>query len=91
MQVTPPSAATPTPREIQLRAKATELEAAFLSEMLSHAGFDAARDDFGGGTGEDQFTSFLRSAQAKGMANRGGIGLAEHFFRSLMARADGGQ
>ncbi len=78
-------------RETQLRAKAQELETTFLSEMLSHAGFGDARSSFGGGVGEEQFASFLRNAQASGMAERGGIGLAEHFFRALTARDDNGQ
>jgi peptidoglycan hydrolase FlgJ len=78
---------TTAARETQLRAKANELEASFLAEMLSHAGFGAARDDFGGGVGEDQFASFLRAEQAKGMVAHGGIGLAEQFFQSLMKRS----
>jgi peptidoglycan hydrolase FlgJ len=80
-----------TLRETQLHAKAQELETTFLSEMLSHAGFGDARSSFGGGIGEDQFASFLRNAQAKGMVERGGIGLAEYFFQALMARDDHGQ
>jgi peptidoglycan hydrolase FlgJ len=68
-----------------LRKKAEELEAAFLAEMLAHAGFGAARESFGGGIGEDQFASFLRSEQAKALAAKGGIGLAEHFFQSMTA------
>lgn len=71
----------------ELREKATELEAAFLAEMLSHAGFGKPRDSFGGGIGEDQFGSFLRNEQAKALAAKGGIGLAEHFFQSLSARS----
>ena len=82
----------PTPsigaRDVQLRAKAQELETTFLSEMLSHAGFGDARSSFGGGIGEDQFASFLRNAQAEGMVDKGGIGLAEHFFRALKSRED---
>jgi peptidoglycan hydrolase FlgJ len=84
MQIIPP--ATTSWREVQLRARAQELETTFLSEMLSHAGMGQARDSFGGGIGEDQFASFLRNAQATAMVDRGGIGLAEHFFRALMTR-----
>lgn len=89
MQVTSPP--PNSPREVQLRAKAQELETTFLSEMLSYTGFGDARSSFGGGVGEDQFASFLRNAQATGMVDRGGIGLAEHFFRALMARDDDGK
>jgi peptidoglycan hydrolase FlgJ len=67
-----------------LRAKAAELEAAFLAEMLAHAGFGEARESFGGGIGEDQFASFLRTEQAKAIVEKGGIGLSEHFFRALI-------
>lgn len=71
--------------------KAVALEAAFLSEMLAHAGLDsgggALGAPFAGGPGEDQFASFLRAEQAQLMAQRGGIGLAEQLFRALAARA----
>jgi peptidoglycan hydrolase FlgJ len=70
-------------KDTALRAKSQELEAAFLAEMLSHAGLGAARDSFGGGIGEEQFASFLRSEQAKAFVSQGGVGLAEHFFRAI--------
>lgn len=71
----------------RLRATAVKLEAQFLSEMLKHAGLDGPASDFSGGSGEDQFGSFLRDAQAQRMAAAGGIGLAETIFRALQARA----
>lgn len=81
---------TPTPltarRESELRQAAVELEAAFLSEMLRHTGLGAPRENFGGGEGEDQFASFLRTEQARAMAESGGIGLAESLFNALAAR-----
>ncbi|MGP3696760.1 rod-binding protein [Rhodobacter sp. NSM] len=75
-------ACPPDPRA-QLRKKAEELEAAFLSEMLGHTGLGALSGSFGGGLGEEQFASFLRGEQASGMVRAGGIGLAEQFYRSL--------
>jgi len=84
--------AVPTPngltprRETELRQAAQELEAAFLSEMLRHAGLGTPRDSFGGGEGEDQFASFLRTEQARTLAENGGIGLAESLFNALAAR-----
>lgn len=74
-----------------LRQRAQDMEAAFLSEMLRHAGAGAARDGFGGGIGEDQFASFLREEQARAIAAAGGIGLAESIFRALGGAADGGR
>lgn len=76
----------PTVREAALRARSMELEAAFLSEMLGHAGLDADSGTFGGGIGETQFASFLRDEQAKAMVKAGGIGLAESLFRALSAQ-----
>ncbi len=67
---------------------AKSLEATFLSEMLKSAGFDAAAGGFGGGIGEEQFSSFLRDAQAKEMVNAGGIGLAESLFEAMKERLD---
>ena len=72
-----------------LRQKALKLETAFLAEMLGHAGFGAPRESFGGGLGEEQFSSFLRQEQAKAMVQSGGIGLAEVIFRALSARQEG--
>lgn len=75
-------------RDLRLREAANQLEATFLSEMLKSAGFGAPRDDFGGGVGEDQFSSFLRDAQAKEMVAAGGIGLAEALFEAMKVRMD---
>ena len=73
-------------REAELRRTARDLEAAFLSEMLRHSGLGAPRENFGGGVGEDQFASLLRSEHARALAESGGIGLAESLFNALAAR-----
>lgn len=85
----PAHSAAPSPRtgaERQLMEKAQELEAAFLAEMLSFAGLGAAEGAFAGGIGEEQFASFLRAEQARLMVARGGIGLAEQIFQSLVEK-----
>lgn len=71
----------------RLRATAVKLEAQFLSEMLKYAGFDGPQSEFSGGSGEEQFGSFLRDAQAMRMAEAGGVGLAESIFRALQGRS----
>lgn len=76
-------------RDTALRRQAQELEAAFLSAMLSHSGLDGAEGTFSGGVGEAQFASFLRDEQARLMVASGGIGLAEQIFESLVARSHG--
>ncbi len=79
----------PTEQDAALREAARALEASFLSEMLKSAGFGKSRDALGGGTGEDQFGSFLVQAQAEEMVRAGGIGLAESLFEALKGRGDG--
>jgi len=77
-----------TPKESKLRDAAISLEASFLAEMLKAAGLGEMRGSFGGGAGEEQFTSFLVQEQALQMAQAGGIGLAETIFHALKARND---
>jgi Rod binding domain-containing protein len=85
----PTAAVPPRPAaEARLRALSQQLEAAFLAEMLGHAGFGAARQSFGGGAGEEQFASFLREEQAAAMVRAGGIGLAESLFRAMTGGKD---
>lgn len=72
-----------------LRKAAVALEASFLSEMLKAAKLGETPDGFGGGSGEDQFASFLREAHAKEMAQAGGIGLSEALFHALKDRQNG--
>ena len=81
------AAARPGP-EAQLRVLSQQLEAGFLAEMLGHAGLGAARESFGGGAGEEQFSSFLRQEQANAMVKAGGIGLAESLFNAMTGGRD---
>ena len=74
----------PSARHQALHAKAQELETAFLAEMLAHTGLGESGDEFGGGAGETQFASFLRQEQARLMVEKGGIGLAEMIFQSMV-------
>ncbi len=70
------------------RQAADRLEASFLAEMLKSAGFGEQQNSFSGSAGEDQFASFQRQAMAEQMVKRGGIGLAEIFYTSLMEKAN---
>ncbi|WGW04673.1 rod-binding protein [Tropicibacter oceani] len=79
------------PRQIQdkaLKAAAQGLEASFLAEMLEAAGVGKTPESFGGGAGEDQFSSFLVQEQARAMAAKGGIGLADTLYRSMKEKFD---
>lgn len=75
--------------DTQLREAAIQLEARFLAEMLKSAGLSETRSEFGGSTGEDQFSSFLVQEQTLQMARAGGIGLAESIFDALKERGNG--
>lgn len=88
MDIQPITLPPPT-RHDQLMAKAQDLEAAFLAEMLSHSGLGEMQGAFGGGQGEAQFTSFLRQEQAKLVVQQGGLGLAEMIFNSMVKAEDG--
>ncbi len=72
-----------------MREAARAFEAAFLAEMLDHAGVGQPPEAFGGGEGEAQFAGLLREAQARNMAEAGGIGLAEVVFRAMTGRPSG--
>ena len=66
-----------------LREAAQKLEAGFLAEMLKSAGLGAKNSEFGGGAGEDQFSSFLIQEQAMQMVRAGGIGLSQSIYEAL--------
>ena len=85
MQVTPQSAPPlmTSANDTEMREAAKELEAVFLAEMLKSAGFGETSSEFGGGVGEEQFSSFMTQQQAKVFADNGGIGLAEHIFNAM--------
>ncbi|MEZ5753323.1 MAG: rod-binding protein [Paracoccaceae bacterium] len=87
MDIVAPSPPTDRHGAAALHRRAEEMEAAFLAEMLRHAGMSPATGAFSGGVGEEQFASFLRDAQADAMARGGGIGLAEMLIRSLAEEA----
>lgn len=82
---TPPSTKPLPAVEVDpLREAAKQLEASFLTEMLKSAGLGKSREGLGGGgTGEEQFSSFLIRAQAEKITEAGGIGLAESLYNSL--------
>lgn len=85
----PPVAVSQDAATSPLREAAVRLEATFLAEMLKAAGLGQTRDEFGGGSGEDQFATFLVQRQAEHIARAGGIGLAETFFNALKDTQNG--
>ncbi|WP_254447316.1 rod-binding protein [Ruegeria sp. HKCCA5426] len=89
MKVSVPVSQPMPPSSVErLKTAAVELEATFLAEMLKSAGLGKGRQSFGGGAGEDQFSTLLVQQQAHQLAKAGGVGLQDVLFQSLMEKAD---
>lgn len=56
------------------RPAANQLEAAFLEEMLKYCGPSARSGAFGGGAGEEQFSSYLDSGICRNSGGEAGSG-----------------
>jgi flagellar protein FlgJ len=78
--------------DINAKARATsvDFEAAFLSSMFGQM-FTAIEGEgpFGGSAGVGVWRSFLSDEYAKSFAKAGGIGLADHVYRTLIAQQEG--
>lgn len=72
-------------RNARIKEVARDLEAAFLTQMLTIAGVGKSPAGFDGGAGETHFSSFLVSEYATRIADSGGLGLAEHIFQSMVS------
>ncbi len=71
------------PEDNKLWTAAQSLEAVFLAEMLKQSGFGDPLDGFGGGIGEEQFSSLMVDHQAQALAEKGSLGLAEQIFKAM--------
>ena len=77
----------PLDQKKTIKLAADKLEAQFLAEMLKASGVGQPRSGFGGGIGEEQFSSFLADAYAKEMVQAGGLGLSDAIYASLLQRS----
>jgi peptidoglycan hydrolase FlgJ len=78
-------AGTSMPHE-KARAAAQDFEAVFLNTMLSEMFTGIGKEGpMGGGAGVDVWRSFLTDEYAKTFARSGGIGIADHVYKSLIA------
>ena len=73
----------------QARAKAEDFEAVFLNTMFTQM-FTGADGEgpLGGGPAVGVWRSFLTQEYAKSFAKSGGIGIADHVYRSLIAQQE---
>jgi flagellar protein FlgJ len=71
------------------RAAAEDFEAVFLNSMFNNmfTGIDG-EGPFGGGGGVGVWRSFLTEEYAKSFAKTGGIGLADHVYKTLLAQQE---
>lgn len=69
----------------KIKDAATEFEAVFISQMMSHM-FNSVEVDpmFGGGHGEEMFRSMMVEHYGKQLADAGGIGIAEQVTAKLI-------
>lgn len=82
-----PRDGVPSVQHQQLWKAAQAIEASFLSEMLKSTGLSNAPESFGGGIGEEQFSSLLVNEYGQTLAKTRGIGIAEAVFRTLSKEA----
>jgi flagellar protein FlgJ len=84
-----PPAAPTSAAHAKARASAVDFEAVFLNSMFSHMFTDTdGEGPLGGGQGIGVWRSFLTDEYAKSFAKNGGIGLADHVYRALIAQQE---
>jgi flagellar protein FlgJ len=75
----------PIDARARAREQAVDFEAAFLNNMFSQMFTDIDGDGpFGGGGKAGVWRSFLTDEYSKSFAKAGGIGIADHVYRSLI-------
>lgn len=74
----------------KLRAVAIEFEGVFLAQMLAPMFRElSAEPPFGGGGAEEIWRSLQIEEFGKALARAGGIGLADHVVREMLAMQEG--
>jgi Rod binding domain-containing protein len=81
--------ARPIDFKAKARATAIDFEAAFLNTIFGQmmTGVDG-EGPFGGSGAAGVWRSFLTDEYAKGIAKAGGIGIADHVYRALLAQQE---
>ena len=90
LNINPPAAGKPSATgNARMRAAAHDFEAVFLNSMFQHmfAGVDG-EGPFGGQGATGVWRSVLTDQYAKSIAKAGGVGIADHVYRSLLAQQE---
>jgi peptidoglycan hydrolase FlgJ len=91
MAMTQAQAKSASPASIKAKANAQDFEAVFLNSMFQHMMTGVEGDGpFGGSTGIGVWRSFLTNEFAKSVAQKGGIGLADQVYSSLIQQQAAG-
>lgn len=70
------------------RGTAQDFEALFLNSMLQQMFANVGEGPFGGGHAAGVWRSFLTDEYAKSFAKNGGVGIADHVYKSLLAQQE---
>lgn len=70
------------------RSTSQEFEAMFLNSMLQPMFNGVNEGPFSGGQGANVWRSFLTDEYSKMIAKNGGVGIADHVYRSLLAQQE---
>ena len=73
-------------KDARIRAAAQEFEAMFLGQMVNEMLRDSMPKTMNGGFGEEMFRSMMGDQLGRQLAERGGIGLSDQIYRSLLDR-----
>ncbi len=74
----------------KVRAQAREFESMFVSSMMQHMFTGIGNDGpLGSGPSVGPWRSLLTEQYAKSLVKAGGLGLADHIYKSMMARQSG--
>jgi peptidoglycan hydrolase FlgJ len=78
-----------SPLHAKARAAAEDFEAVFLNSMFSQMFTETGGEGpFGGGKEMGVWRSFLTDEYSKSFAKKGGIGIADHVYASLLAHQE---
>jgi Rod binding domain-containing protein len=72
----------------KFREAAQDFEAVFLNSMFQQMFANVGQGPFSGGPGAQIWQSFLTDEYSKSLAKAGGIGIADHVMRELLARQE---
>jgi peptidoglycan hydrolase FlgJ len=70
------------------RASAQDFEAVFINSMLQQMWAGVGEGPLSGGPAANMWRSFLTDEYSKAFAKKGGIGIADHVYRSLLAQQE---